>query len=74
MQAVCTGMDCGAQQAPLQLGLSPHRGYPAAAAQGDERLWSLGCFGNKTSHLESEGFMGMLFHVISQKNELHSAH
>lgn len=29
---------------------------------------------NKTSHLESEGFMGMLFHVIFQKTELHSAH
>lgn len=37
------GTDRGAQQVLLQLGLNPHRGYPAAAAQGDERLWSLGC-------------------------------
>lgn len=30
-------------------------------------VWA--AYENKTSHLESEGFMGMLFHVISKKKK-----
>lgn len=71
---MCMGMDRGAQQALLQLGLNPPVDTPRQPRRVTNSSGVWAAYGNKTSHLESEGFMAMLFHVISQKTELHSAH